>query len=243
MKQRSLLILHRRMGLISALFLMLLSLTGLILHYSVGLRLDSRFIDSRALVNWYGIELPEISASYAAGNSRLSQLENRLFFNSNALPGNFPPLRGLVATDFGFAAASSNQLILLTDEGEIVEVLNSDYGVPAPINRLASNSDGEIYLDAAAETWRADPDSLQFEAGSTLPATLAWSEASAIPEPLRQQILTDYAASLISWERVLLDIHSGRILGSLGVILVDVMAILFFLMAATGIWIWSRRRP
>jgi hypothetical protein len=243
MKQRSLLILHRRMGLISALFLMLLSLTGLVLHYSVGLRLDSRFIDSRALVSWYGIELPEFSASFAAADRRLSQLENRLFFDSTALPGNFPPLRGLAPTDFGFAAASSNQLILLTDEGDIVEVLDADYGVPAPIERLASNADGELYLEVGSDIWQADPDSLQFQALVTAPATLVWSEASVVPDNLQQQILADYAASLITWERLLLDIHSGRILGNLGVILVDVMAILFFLMAATGIWIWSRRRP
>ena len=48
--------------------------------------------------------------------------------------------------------------------------------------------------------------------------------------------------SLISWERLLLDIHSGRVLGSLGVVLVDLMALLFMLMAASGVWIWSRRR-
>jgi len=40
----------------------------------------------------------------------------------------------------------------------------------------------------------------------------------------------------------LLDIHSGRVLGSLGVVLVDLMALLFMLMAASGAWIWSRRR-
>ena len=40
----------------------------------------------------------------------------------------------------------------------------------------------------------------------------------------------------------MLDLHSGRILGSWGVYLVDAAAILFMLLAITGVWLWGKRR-
>ena len=46
----------------------------------------------------------------------------------------------------------------------------------------------------------------------------------------------------LTLERVLLDLHSGRVLGSAGVLLVDAAAILFLLLAISGLWLWSRRR-
>lgn len=243
MKPRLLLILHRRMGLISALFVMLLSLTGLILHYSTGLRLDSSFIDSPALVDWYGIEVPDITVNYQAGGSHLAQLDNSLFLNARPIPGNFAELQGLVTTDFGFAAATADQIILLTGAGELVEVLGSVHGVPAPIEAIGSTASGQVYLQALGETVLADLDALQWLPRPGVPAGITWQQPEPSPPALREQIRAGYTGSLISWERLLLDIHSGRILGGIGVILVDLMAILFLLMALTGIWIWSKRRP
>jgi uncharacterized iron-regulated membrane protein len=46
----------------------------------------------------------------------------------------------------------------------------------------------------------------------------------------------------LSLERVLLDLHSGRILGEAGVWLVDAAALLFLLLAGSGVWLWGRRR-
>ena len=43
-------------------------------------------------------------------------------------------------------------------------------------------------------------------------------------------------------ERVLLDLHSGRIFGKPGVYVVDAAAILFLVLAASGVWLWGKRR-
>jgi uncharacterized iron-regulated membrane protein len=37
---------------------------------------------------------------------------------------------------------------------------------------------------------------------------------------------------------VLLDLHSGRIVGGWGIYLVDIIALLFIIIAITGIWMW-----
>jgi uncharacterized iron-regulated membrane protein len=46
----------------------------------------------------------------------------------------------------------------------------------------------------------------------------------------------------LSAERVMLDLHSGRILGRAGVYLVDAAAIVFLLLAVSGTWLWARRQ-
>jgi len=53
---------------------------------------------------------------------------------------------------------------------------------------------------------------------------------------------TPYRGKGLPGERVILDIHSGRILGYVGVLLVDFMAILFLLLAMSGIWMWYKYR-
>jgi len=43
-------------------------------------------------------------------------------------------------------------------------------------------------------------------------------------------------------ERIMLDLHSGRILGRAGVYIMDAAAIGFLVLAASGVWLWVRRR-
>ena len=239
---RSLLNLHRRMGIISAFFVIVLSVTGLILHYSPNLNLDTQFIRSNLLLNWYNIEAPLVSANYAVGNNTATHLADALYFNERRIPGSFSELVGLVVTNFGFALATSNQILLLTAEGELVEILGSLVGIPSGMQQIGTDVNGEVYLQRPGELVRIDLNTLD-----TFPASaevaVSWSNLSPLNSSRSELLQFDYRASLVSWERILLDIHSGRILGSLGVIVVDVMAILFLLMAITGIWIWSRRLP
>jgi hypothetical protein len=42
----------------------------------------------------------------------------------------------------------------------------------------------------------------------------------------------------ISWQRLLLDLHSGRWFGAYGVWLVDLAAVILLFLALSGCWIW-----
>ncbi len=230
------------MGIVSALFLIILSFSGLILHHGPALNLDNQFISSSRLLSWYEIEVPPVKIQYRAGQHGVQLIAESIYFDSDRLPGNFPDLKGLAATEFGFVAATSYQLLLLTDAGELIEVLGRVHLVPTGISRIGSNSSGRLVLQTAMDIIEADLDTLRWTQSTSPVSQLSWSESTAVGPELSAQIRADYAASLISWERLLLDIHSGRVLGSLGVVLVDLMALLFMLMAASGAWIWSRRR-
>jgi hypothetical protein len=231
------------MGIVSALFVVLLSISGLVLHHSLSLGLDDRFTNSDLLLNWYDIEVPDITLSYTVGEHSVSLIADALYFDSIRVPGVFSTLQGLVGTSFGHLAATDTQLILISEAGELIEVLGFVHGVPQGIQRIqgSSNSaDDMIYVSTREAALQVNLDTLQWanaEASITnfsAPAKLAGDKTAAIQK--------DYGASLLSWERFILDIHSGRVLGNMGVFLVDLMAILFVFMAMTGVWIWSCRR-
>ena len=242
LRLRSLLSLHRRMGVVSALFVILLSISGLALHYSPSLQLDNRFIGSSVLLGWYGIEVPDITLSYGVAGHSISLIADALYFDGRRLPGDYFDLKGIVTSNVGYTAATANQLILLTVDGELVEVLGRVHGLPGGIEAIGNSEPDQIHLRHSAGILEADIDALTWTRSNIEDFQIGWSELSTEEPRAVERIQSDYAASLLSWERLILDVHSGRLLGGLGVVLVDIMAILFVLMAATGVWIWTRRR-
>ncbi len=242
MNQRLLRLLHRRMGITSALFVILLTVTGLLLQHSPILKLDTSYIQSPALVDWYGIEAPNVDSAFAAGTQHVLQINNQLFFDTQPLTGSFSDLRGVVRTDYGYLVATTNQLLLLTESGQIIEILSATHNVPRAIARIGVSTDGGIHVQSGAQMRRFDIDELLWPVSEIGPAGAQWSRPTTAPAELIEQLRAEFTTSVLSWERVLTDLHSGRLFGALGVIVVDVMAVLFLLMALSGLWIWTRRR-
>jgi hypothetical protein len=69
-----------------------------------------------------------------------------------------------------------------------------------------------------------------------------WTTEVATPATLEMDIGRHFSGSILSYERVMLDVHSGRILGKWGVLLMDVAAITLLLLALSGGWLWLQRR-
>lgn len=230
------------MGILSAFFVIVLSLSGLTLHHVALFGLDSNFIGSSALLGWYDIEVPDITISYSADDNQLALIGEAIYFNEERVAGDFPDLRGFVDADFGYLGATSNQLLLLNADGQTIEILGGVHGVPAGITSLAISSEGEILVQQRANIFLADLESLSWELMSISASQIDWSVASDPRPELSAVIASSYGDSLLSWERLILDIHSGRVFGGFGAVLVDLMALLFVFMAATGVWIWSRKR-
>ena len=232
------------MGLVSALFVIVLAATGLLIQHSPALGLDSSRAGSGLLLWIYGIEVPEITASYSLAGTSASLIGDAVYLGETRIIGNYAGLTGIVDTEFGYAIATASQLVLVTAEGELVEVLGSAVGVPGSIDSLGKGDDGSLLLLRVDEILRFDLDALAAVAAGPESALgqVRWSVPVDLPDASSERIRQDYAATLLSWERVILDLHSGRVFGSFGVLLMDLMALLFLFMAITGVWIWSRRR-
>lgn len=240
---RALLTVHRRVGIISAVFVILLSISGFLLQHSAGLGFDRASIASDGLLDWYGIKAPGIGPHFQPGSHYFSHIGDAVYFDAQRLPGSYPELRGVVAFDQGFALTTDSAIVLITVEGDVIERLSAEHGVPELIQRIGTGPDARVFLNSDMEIREANFDAPSFTpvTASDMPA-IDWSQASEPAATLAAAVERDYAGSLVTWERVLLDIHSGRLLGAVGVFIVDLMAVLFLLMAISGVWIWTRRR-
>jgi uncharacterized iron-regulated membrane protein len=71
---------------------------------------------------------------------------------------------------------------------------------------------------------------------------IRWSQP-AMPSAAQAEQLGAAALGLaINWERVLLDLHSGRILPKAGRYIADITALALLYMCFSGIVLWTRRR-
>ena len=84
---RSLYIWHRYLGLSAALFVMVLSATGLALNHTESLHMDSTHVQSELLLDWYGIHAPDDLGSYSADSVLITEVNERVFRDGEILDG------------------------------------------------------------------------------------------------------------------------------------------------------------
>jgi len=237
---RSLYIWHRYIGLSAALFVVILSVSGLALNHTESLRLDSTHVQSESLLDWYGIHAPDKLRSYSAGQDNFTEVHGLVFHNARLLDAVTAPLVGAIRHQDFIVLATQDHLNLLAQNGELIENIGSAGGVPAGMKAIGTTTDGTIAIKAAHGYYLTDESFLEWTETDTVDAT--WSMASDTPPALTRALQAAYRGNGLPLERVVLDLHSGRILGNAGVLLVDAAAIVFLLLAISGIWLWSRRR-
>lgn len=229
---------HRVAGIIAAAFVLLLSVTGLLLNHTSDLDLDKRFVRAHWLLDWYGIGVPRAPISFAVGEHWVSQIGSRVYFDAREL-GDFGALVGAVKLPHVIAVAAGGKVILLTPAGETVEVLAGEHGVPAGMRAIGSSGDS-LVIRGAHGTYVTDAELTRWHRRAV--KTVRWTVPQTAPNDLQLQLIEAYRGHGLSAERVVRDIHSGRVLGRYGYWVMDVAALGFLLLAATGLWLWMRRR-
>lgn len=234
----------------SAFFVLILALTGLCLNHVSGWDLDSKAIKLPVLLELYGMPGAVALQSYPLGDAVISSANNDLFYNADEIAhcnGLF--VGALKVSDGMLLLACERQLLLFTPNFELIEKLGPELTLPVNVKRIGL-VDGRVVLDADRGLFFADLEALawtelskdevgQMETGAMI---IQWSRAEPPPPGLEQTLLAHFTSDDITYERLLLDIHSGRILGAWGVYLVDIMALLFALLAISGVVIWARGR-
>jgi hypothetical protein len=236
---RSLYIWHRYFGLAAVLFVVVLCTTGIALNHTDSLRLDSRYVRSDALLDWYGIHAPASIRSYRAGACTISQVGDQVYWNTRRLPAIEARLQGAVSFAGLVIVALEDSLLLFTEQGELIEQLGTAAGVPAPVRAIGLTTGG-LVVKTTTGSYRTEENLLDWKAAPD--GDITWAAAQVPAEELAQALHNAYRGSGLPLERVLLDLHSGRILGEPGVWLVDTAAVLFLILAGSGVWLWVRRR-
>ncbi len=236
----SLFLWHRYLGLLSALFVIVLALTGLMLNHSHALKLNRIDVTSTVLLDWYGIRAPA-ALSFPVRGHWVSQLGERLYFDRKELLRDPALLLGVIESGDVRVITLQHTLLLVDRQGGIIERLGEDEGVPAGMRRLGLDSEGRIIIDAAHGYYRTDRDFLDWQEVDVA-GDVSWPRPEAMPESHYDRLRQQYRGSSLNLERVLLDLHSGRLLAEWGVYLMDAAAVCLLLLALLGIRVWLARR-
>ena len=231
---------HRTVGFIATIFILVLVVSGLVLNHAGDLKLDRIYIGNEMILDWYGIAPQRLPVSYQAGSHRVTQIDNRLYLDKDEIQGNPEDLRGVVNSGQFMALAFSSSIYLITGQGDLIEKITREQGLPADLHAIGLGRDGEILIqsghtvlcsDMDLQTWR------QCRNGNG-----HWSASDRLPGDLEKILIQQYRGKGLSLEKLILDLHSGRIFGRGGVYLIDVSAIIFIILAMSGWWLWLKRR-
>ena len=231
---------HTKIGVYIALFVFLLVITGIALNHSQQLNLNKYFIQSELLLDFYQISPANEPIAFQSNGQWATQVGERLYFNESEIAKDVDTLVGLIKTDDMYVIAFDVQLALLTETGELVEKLSGVEGVPSGMQALGKDERGDVVIKASHGYYQVNLDDLEWNEYDELEAN--WSESSSIPDQLKTGLLKKYRGSGLSLERVLRDLHSGRIVGTWGIYAVDMIALLFLFLAITGLWMWWGRK-
>lgn len=228
---------HQYMGLSIALLVIYLSITGLLLNHTNDFGLDKTYIRSSHVLAWYGIKQPTNLKGFPVQSGWISQWHDTVYIDGASLGTSTSRLAGAVVLDSFIVIATREQLWLLTLQGRLVERLSSPAEKIADIQAIGIYND-RLVIHTNQGSYQADKDLIAWHALNDAPVT--WSEAQPVPQAILSQILDNQHS--ISWERLLLDLHSGRLPGKGGVLLVDLAGFILLLLALTGVTIWFKRR-
>ncbi len=231
---------HRYFGLVIAFFVVLLATTGILLNHTEELELSQRQISNPLLLTLYGIPAPEVVAVFTTPKHRLVVGKQAAMLDNHPIAAP-PPVNGLVEANGILVLASGDSVMLLTPDGELIDSITA----PAPVERigLAGN---RVVVESGDTKYVLNEEMTQLQPSQNLlEAAPDWSTPAALTKAQRDQATNLLPRNSIPLERVILDLHSGRLFGYAGVIVFDLIAIAMVVLALTGLWMWlwrNRRR-
>jgi len=230
---------HRRIGLAALILVFILSITGIMLNHTESLKLDESSVESDLILNWYGINPQGQPLNYNLDNIWISQWNQQIFFNGQNLFTHSKQLQGIAKASDMIALALENDVLLIDTQGEVIELMKDV--APAVIQKigLADNKialldiDGNYYLsDAELSKWNQQTKQ-----------TTTWSSPANLTASKISTLKQSYRGQGLSLERVVLDLHSGRILNDRwGIYIMDASAIMMILLGISGVWVWWSRK-
>ena len=233
-------LIHRYGGITAALLVIVVCITGVLLNHTEEFGLAKTNVKSERLLRWYGIATPA-SKTYAADDFFLSLVGIRLYLNGQSVEGSYKTLNGFISTPDYLLASVDDKLLILQADGSLVETLEIIHGIPADIRNIGLIN-SRVTVETPAGFWQSDNTLTHWDHLDDIANLANWSPTVALPDKFALAIQNDQLGEGLPLERIILDLHSGRILGKAGPWIGDLVAALFILLALTGIWMWFKTR-
>lgn len=223
------------MGVAVSLFVVFLVLTGWALNHTAELGLARLLVQVPWISAWYGLRGGVPATGYTASGHWLIASENGALFDGKPTAFKLRDVIGMAASLDFVAIASRDELVLVDRQGRLVDRVTAAQLPAGPIARIGA-AQNQIILQGA--TAYASADGLTW---TPFKGNAEWSAPQPLPQI--QQVHAKQLAPALPLERIMQDIHSGRVLGRHGPYLMDAVGLLFLLLAGSGLWMFVRHRP
>lgn len=222
--------LHRLAGILVVIPVLLLVVTGVPLQFTEQLQLSQTAVSVDWLHSNYGIVAPQ-TATVSDG---VMLLDDLLLLDAREVDTRLMQagdLLGSAAVEQATIVAMQNALILVPLDSAIqIEVIDP----PQQILRFGVMTADVLVIDTASGQL------VSHDLGSTWEPTVAlnatWCSSKSVQTDAGTQ--ASYRASQLNWERVLQDMHSGRLFGRIGEWIMNFASFALVVLALTGLTLW-----
>ncbi|MBL4621437.1 MAG: PepSY domain-containing protein [Immundisolibacteraceae bacterium] len=234
---------HLWSGVLSVVVLLNLAVTGIALNHTDDLSLSSRYLGSNWLLRWYGFKAPGQVQSVTFDSGQALQLDDQLLIDKRQIGEGFSDLAAVCVSDDVLVVTTQSEVVLSTLQGELIERLGLPPSLVAQLERVGCELAGPV-AQVGGQFYR--PDALYsnwnlIDQQTVDQAKIAWSEVEQLGSLERKKVYQLYHQRSLSWERLLLDLHSGRLFGWPGLLLVDICGLLLILQLISGIYLFLKR--
>ena len=228
---------HRYLGIVIGLFVVILAITGILLNHTDELGLSQRQTSNPVLMKLYGIPEPRLAAVYRTSNHQLLASNEGVVLDGQ-ITAIKSPLHGMIEANGILLVATGPGVGLLSTEGELIDIIST----PGPVEGIGI-SEGNILVKSDQAILRMNEAMTLLEPVPVGAAeNVEWSTAEKLSARELEYLSRELPRSAIPVERVVLDLHSGRLFGYLGVIVFDLVALVMLGLVGSGLWVWLWRR-
>lgn len=229
---------HRWVGIACALLVIWLAITGILLNHADRLGLNRHSLHSPWLLRAYGIKPQPPEKGFPVRDHWVTQAGNWLFLDGRPVIMLETPLVGIANPPGIIVAATQDALLLMTIDGEWVETIGRE-GLPGPVQAIVQDGP-RLLIRTPDAVFATDSELLEFVRHvGHWPAPL---QPHPLPAGIAQAITAQGAGIGMNGERVLADLHSGRLFGRFGPLVMDLASLGFIFLSVTGLWLWWRYR-
>ena len=222
---------HRLLGMLAAVPLIWVLLTGVLLNHSSDLGLDEIELKSPVVLSAYGMTPQGDPMSIIVGNHTVTAWDGIVFFDNEVLALEGELLTALLVKE-EIAVVSDVAVLRIAQNGEVIEKLD-ELSLPN-IPLLNAGLIGDQMALYAADTWYiADGEWLEFS--ETSAPDQQFSLISLEDGALKDSLSTQWAGGGISLSRFVLDLHSGNFLGSFANYFYDFVALCTLWLIGSGL--------
>lgn len=223
---------HRVLGMLSALPLIWVLITGFLLNHEEDFGLNDKEITTAWVLSAYGMVPSGEPMSQTVNGKVITHWDGQVFY-ANSLVDLSGSFIGSAADGDGLILVSDQSIVRLDENGELIEQLD-ELSLPSlPLLDVAS-APGSVWVKNA-EGWHSpDADWLEFTSQTAaIPAPIALSPL--VDKELKAAVATAWSGGGVSLSRLVLDLHSGNFFGAFSKYFYDLVVFCTLWLIGTGL--------